>query len=111
MTETWQDRLMNIVVAYFMARNLACPNLQDSASFMLLEAGEVLDQVLRDKLYTRNHPNNSSLEEELGDVMMMTLMTAFVAGINLEEAMVEKMISKAPEGFRRDIEEWTKENM
>ena len=71
------------------AQELTYPDAQDAATFTAQEAMEMIDIILRRKNYSRNNPKPSGrqqLEYELGQTMMMLLMTGYVTGINPLEA-------------------------
>ena len=65
--------------------------MQDAAAFLVTEAAEVLSDALRLKTYTRNNAKAPDIGAELADVLMMTLITAREAGINLEVAFYSKL--------------------
>jgi NTP pyrophosphatase (non-canonical NTP hydrolase) len=70
------------------------PDVQDAVSFMVTEAGESLDEVLRQKNYVRNNPGGGSQErliEEVADTVFMAYVTAIAAGGDLTEALLAKL--------------------
>jgi len=80
------------ILLVFKNTSRAVPELQDSASFMVTEAVEVLDETLRMKPeYRRNHPRPSNITKELGDTYMMLLLTAMRANVDLELALAQTL--------------------
>lgn len=70
------------------------PDLQDAISFMVTEAGESLDEVLRQKSYVRNNPAGTSrdkLMEEIADTVFMAYVAAIVVGGDLNQALADKL--------------------
>jgi len=82
------------VSAWVAMEEFVLPNIQDAVSFMVTEAGEALDQCLRQKAYVRNNPQDPDLDllkEEIGDTVFMAMVTAIVMDFNLEEQVVKKL--------------------
>ena len=70
------------------------PDVQDAVSFMMTEAGESLDEVLRQKNYVRNNPGGGTQEkliEEVADTVFMAYVTAIAAGGDLNQALLAKL--------------------
>ncbi len=70
------------------------PDVQDAVSFMVTEAGEALDEVLRHKSYVRNNPAAGSQErllEEVADTVFMAYVTAIAAGEDLNQVLEKKL--------------------
>lgn len=67
------------------------PDLQDSVSFLVTEASEALDAVLRQKDYVRNNGREVDLGKELADIAMMLEITATIAGVDLDEVLAAKL--------------------
>ncbi|MBC8254096.1 MAG: hypothetical protein H8E35_08705 [Ardenticatenia bacterium] len=70
------------------------PDVQDSVSFMVTEAGEALDEVLRHKGYVRNNPaagSQESLLEEVADTVFMAYVTAIATGGDLNQVLEKKL--------------------
>lgn len=66
--------------------NWVSPDMKDAVCFVVTEAGETLDAVLRLQSYVRNHPEEGSRQqvaEELGDVVFMAMVTANIMGFDL----------------------------
>lgn len=84
----WRDWQI-MLHAMWMAKELTYPDEQDAATFTAQEAMEMVDTILRRKKYKRNNPKPSGkkqLEYELGQTLMMLLMTGYISGINPVEA-------------------------
>lgn len=90
-----QAMLSELVRRYFDSQGKVMPDVQDAAAFLTTEAAEALDESLRLKGgYVRNHDSDSGLAQELGDVLLMLIVTSHVAGVNPLSELFSKMESK-----------------
>lgn len=85
--------LIEMYVVDWQARGkFKLPGLLASAGFLVTEAAEALEAVLRqDPSYTRNNERESDLGAELADVVFMACITAKVAGVDLVQAVEVKL--------------------
>jgi len=85
----------------------------DAYLFLVSEVGEVGDAIVhsRDE-WVRNHPDKTrDLKEELADAYMMLAITADLFGVDLDEALLEKMANKGYDyrGSQRKVVMYKKE--
>lgn len=68
----------------------------DAYLFLVSEVGEVADALVHGNAdWVRNNPNKERrLDHELADAYMMLAITADLSGVDLDEALLEKMASK-----------------
>lgn len=94
--------LSEIIKDYFEKRGLKwSPNSWQSLAFLQTELAEVYELLLdRESGYVRNNPQNKpqfdkdKLEEELGDVIMMTMVTGIIEGVDPLQGLLKKMERK-----------------
>jgi NTP pyrophosphatase (non-canonical NTP hydrolase) len=71
------------------------PSPRDSMAFIVTEAGELLDAMLKsgyaDAEYLRNRPQEKDLETELGDLLFMTITLANSLGLDVDRALLKSM--------------------
>ena len=91
---------LDYVLAYFQLRSLKMPeNEWQSLGFLNTELGEVYEALLaKTSGWVRNNPDDKisyseqRFAEELGDVIMMAIITGHVAGVDPIDALVKKML-------------------
>ena len=88
--------LQKKISEYFDMRGLKKPDTKDSCMWVASEVGEMIDAVMRlEQGWVRNNPDRESkVEDELGDVLMMLLITAETLDINIMDALLRKMNRK-----------------
>jgi NTP pyrophosphatase (non-canonical NTP hydrolase) len=76
-------------------RDFPTPSPRDSVAFVITEAAEVLDAMLKagycDARYLRNRPLSKDIEGELGDLVLMVATLANGLGVNLNKALYKSM--------------------
>lgn len=98
-------KLSQKIQEYYTKRGLAYPDLKSASMFLACEAAEVMDAVLRmEPHWIRNNQRQVDLAEELGDVLMMVLVTASVADIDPVAALEAKLDRKLSELAKAEIE-------
>lgn len=94
--------LIDIITDYFDKRGLVYPeNSWQTMAFANTEIAEVYELLLdRDREWIRNNPEEKEkfteerLAEELGDVIMMIMLTGYVEGVNPIQALKDKIQRK-----------------
>lgn len=91
-----QQKLRNIVDAYYAYRGLTHPDANQAYLFLVSEVGELADALVANQAdWVRNNPDRDrSIEPEIGDVLMMLTVFASQMGVDPVEAMLNKMKSK-----------------
>lgn len=100
---------LDFVLSYFEARQLKMPETEYQAlGFLNTELGEAYELLLaRSSGWVRNNPQDKSgysdekFAEELGDVIMMAIITGHVAGVDALEALKAKIVRKSRMGLAR----------
>jgi NTP pyrophosphatase (non-canonical NTP hydrolase) len=98
-------KLTDEVEFYYNQRKLIPPNMHDCFLFLASEVGEVADEIMQWKGgFTRNNPlkeqrksddeHIEAIGEELGDVIMMAVMTGRSIGIDPILCLKNKMERK-----------------
>ena len=70
------------------------PGLSDTVCFMVTEATEALQEIMRFKPYPRNNPRQPSMEalcEELADTIIMATYALSILGESMEEQVSLKL--------------------
>lgn len=87
-----------LIEDYYGRRNLVWPDGAQAALWTLTELAEAVELELgRQAKWVRNHPESKErfsrarLAEELGDVLMMTLVWGMTAGIDPLAALTSKL--------------------
>jgi NTP pyrophosphatase (non-canonical NTP hydrolase) len=73
------------VITYFKNRELLEPDAQDAATFCVQEAMEMVDCILREKAFIRNHEQKDSIGHEAAQTLMMLLKVCQIKEIDLEK--------------------------
>ena len=100
-----KSELHNQIEKYFEARGLTMPDTVESLAFLTTEVGEVWEewiQNLSGKDFVRNDPSKEgkkenwkqAFAEELGDVIIMAMVTGMTVGIDPLLALEDKMLRK-----------------
>lgn len=95
---------------YFEDRGLVYANkAMDAYLFLVSELGEVADAIVSGNAdWVRNDPDKyRGLADELADVYMMLYITADLSGVDLDEALFDKMQKKCGIDYRKDSDEET----
>lgn len=89
-------KLNRLIVDYYDYRRLKIPDLKDSAIWLSIEVAELQDALMRQEPgWVRNNPDKpSDIAGEIGDVLMMLIVTAGMANIDPVQALLDKMKSK-----------------
>lgn len=105
------DKIILCIKDYYEKRGLKWPTSDDAMKFVQTEIAEVYELMLaRTGGYIRNHPENKPdysgerMAEELGDAIMMLLVTGIQEGVNPIEAMLKKIGGKVGEDYLRFTE-------
>ncbi|MBI9049002.1 MAG: hypothetical protein JEZ00_06275 [Anaerolineaceae bacterium] len=96
-----QQKLSDIVNAYYEFRGLTTPDANQAYLFLVSEVGELADALVANQAeWVRNNPDRErKIEPEIGDVLMMLTVFAMQMGVDPVDAMLEKMKSK---GFQNE---------
>ena len=89
--------LLQIVKAYGKFRKFVWPkNVSQSMLFLMSELGELADAIVNEMAdWVRNNPGRErKIGPEIGDVLMMLIVTASFFDIDPLQAMLDKMKSK-----------------
>jgi len=93
--------LIDIIKDYYIKRNLKWPDFHQALKFVHTELGEVYELDLsRDGGWIRNNPENkpefdkNDLAKELGDVVMMIIVAGIAEGVDVEQALANKLSKK-----------------
>lgn len=84
------------------------PSLSDTVCFMVTEAGEALQEIMRFKPYPRNNPRQPSMEalcEELADTIIMATCALSILGESAEDQVSRKLCKMDDIKTRRQVEE------
>lgn len=97
------------ILEYYELRGLRMPNLKDSGIWLSTEVGELLDAIMRLECgWVRNDPAKNTpallekdntaklraVEEEMGDCLMMLLVTAHLIDVDIMNVLLRKMNRK-----------------
>lgn len=111
------NQLTEDVKEYFELRGLKFPDVWRALAFLDTEKAEALELLLaKDGGWTRNNPENKApwdqndFADELGDIIMMAIVTGLAEGVDPIEALEKKMDRKlAVSGkFRKRDRTWEK---
>jgi NTP pyrophosphatase (non-canonical NTP hydrolase) len=95
MAVTWQviDQVLisDKIRDYFGRRGLIQPDAQDAATFCVEEAVELLDMIIRQKNYVRNHDRLDTSGKEAAQTLMMLVITCNLLGIDLDSEFIHLM--------------------
>ncbi len=85
--------LEKFILKIWKERGIKVPKTKDAAIFLITEAAEVLDAVMRmESGWVRTNKKEINIGEELADVITMAILTAHSAGVeNLYEVIVKKL--------------------
>ncbi len=85
--------LEKFILRIWEERGIKVPDTKDAAIFLITEAAEVLDAVMRmEPGWVRTNKKEIDIGEELADVITMAILTAHSAGVeNLYEVIVKKL--------------------
>ena len=85
--------LETFILGIWKKRGIKVPNTKDAAIFLITEAAEVLDAVMRmESGWVRTNKKDVDIGEEIADVITMAILTAHSAGVeNLLEVIVKKL--------------------
>jgi NTP pyrophosphatase (non-canonical NTP hydrolase) len=93
--------LIDIIKDYYAKRNLKWPDFHQALKFVHTELGEVYELDLsRDGGWVRNNPENKpefnkdELAKELSDVVMMIIVAGIAEGVDVEQALKNKLNNK-----------------
>lgn len=82
------SEIYSVVDRYYQFRGLTYPNLFDASYWLCTEVGELQNAITRlESGWVRNNNENNPMEkvsDELGDVLMMFVVTAHLAGYDKE---------------------------
>ena len=94
------QNLKEIVEAYYDFRSLTRPDATQALLFLMSEVGEMADAHVSELgKWVRNHDKERSVEEEIGDALMMLTVFASACDVDPVKAMLDKFESK---GFKVD---------
>ena len=91
--EQTDDFIKMCIRKYYLKReDLKIPNPEDALHFLVSEVGELSDAFVEEKdNWGRNNPDKiRSIEDEVGDVLMMLYVFAMLSGISPILSMVKK---------------------
>lgn len=98
-----QKKLIEIYESYFEFKGMTWPNTRDAADFVVTEVGEMFDALKRgDPKWVRHNDRDPDLGMEISQAIMMLVIAADEAGIDIETATYRWMKEK---GF--DAEYWS----
>ncbi len=90
-----------LIVEYYKFRRYKYPDTWRALGFMNTELGEVYEVLLAEEGgWVRNHPEDKPgysvkrLGEELGDVILMAIVTGLTRGVNPLDSLAEKLQHK-----------------
>jgi NTP pyrophosphatase (non-canonical NTP hydrolase) len=87
--------LGEIVKGYYAQRKLVRPDARQALLFLVSEVGELADAVVHEEAdWVRNNEKARSVEDEIGDVLMMLTALCMAMGVDPVECMIEKMVKK-----------------
>lgn len=95
-TSIYIEPLSNLVERYFKARGYQTPTAEQAFLFLTSEVGELADALVQAQSddWVRNNERERKIEGEIGDVLMMLVVTAKRLGIDPIEAMLNKFKEK-----------------
>jgi len=87
------------ILQFFNQTGRKIPDFVSAVAFLQTEVGELVDAMIRHghfgEGWKRNNPDKEvSVEDEIADVLMMTLLAAHAAGIDPAAALINKMHRK-----------------
>ena len=90
------NRLVEVVQKYYQFRGLTEPDTNQALLFLVSEIGELSDAFVSNQAqWVRNNPEKDrSVQDEIGDVLMMLTVFAASMGVDPIEALMEKMRKK-----------------
>jgi len=98
------DNLTELIIYYYAIRNLKWPNIDKALQWHDTEKGEACEVLLaRDGGWVRNNPDDhpafdkDKLAEELGDMVMMTIVAGLAEGVDVITALRQKIARKCAE--------------
>ena len=93
--------LKNLIELYYEERSLKWPSVNQSLDWALTELAEAKELLLtRDGDWVRNNPQDKPgytqdrLSEEVGDIIMMCLVSGIVGEFNPIDSLIKKMKRK-----------------
>jgi NTP pyrophosphatase (non-canonical NTP hydrolase) len=91
-----QQKLSELVKAYYDFRGLTQPDANQSYLFLVSEIGELADALVANQAqWVRNNPDRErDISAEIGDVLMMLTVFSMEMGVDPVDAMLAKMKSK-----------------
>lgn len=108
--DTVADEVMEMVCEYYRIRNYKWPTMDEALYWFHSEIGEVYELLLaKSGGWVRNNPNDhppysdEHFEEELGDGILMLLVTGRVSGVNPLRAMFSKMVRKSGMSYKLSV--------
>jgi NTP pyrophosphatase (non-canonical NTP hydrolase) len=94
-------KLLQFIRDYYDKRGLVMPNEFEASAFLTTEHAEMLELLFqRQNKFIRNNPHDKPvysderMAEEIGDVIMMSLVIAILVGVDPIEALVNKLQRK-----------------
>lgn len=93
------EKVVDVVKAYYQFRGLTIPDDAQALLFLVSEVGELADaHVEQQAEWIRNHADKErSIDDEVGDILMMLTAYCIARGIDPVEAMLNKFEKK---GFK-----------
>jgi len=86
-----QALISDKIKEYFSRRGLVMPDAQDAATFCVEEAVELLDMIIRQKNYIRNHDRLDTSGKEAAQTLMMLVITCNLLGLDLDNEFLMLM--------------------
>lgn len=87
--------LQQLIESYYTSRELVSPNADQALLFLVSEIGELADaHVHLQAEWARNNQHERSIQDEIGDVMMMLTVYAVAHGTDPVGCMLDKMRRK-----------------
>lgn len=88
-------QIKSIVESYYQYRGLVKPDSRQALLFLVSEVGELADAIVHQEAdWVRNNEKARSVEDEVGDVLMMLTALCIALDIDPIQCMLEKMVKK-----------------